>query len=84
MNRTKIGAVIRRRRKALGLNQTELAERMGKSQNTVSGLERGLWTPNWRLLEDLAHEFGTTMAELVAEAEAEEDDEDASAGPRGY
>ncbi len=36
-----IGAVIRRRRKQLGLNQSELGERTGFRQATISQVENG-------------------------------------------
>ena len=36
-----LGAVIRERRKLLGLDQSELAERIGVSRQWVIGIERG-------------------------------------------
>jgi HTH-type transcriptional regulator/antitoxin HipB len=36
-----LGAVIRDRRKRLGLNQAELAEKIGSSRQWVVGIERG-------------------------------------------
>ena len=36
-----IGAIIRRARRSAGMNQTELGEKVGLRQATISNLERG-------------------------------------------
>lgn len=51
-----LGAVIRRRRKRLGLNQTQVGERAGLRQETISLMESG--SPAARL--------GTVLAVLAA------------------
>ena len=42
MNLQKIGAYIAQKRKELGMTQTELAEKLGMSNKSVSKWERGV------------------------------------------
>ncbi len=64
-----IGAVVRRRRKALGMNLAMLAEQIGSDPGNLSRIERGQqdYTPSW--LEAVATALNTTVSEIVAEAE---------------
>lgn len=63
------------RRKALGLTQAQLAERLGVDTETLSRFERGKHLPSLLTLERLADLLLTTMAELLAEDQPKADDE---------
>ena len=52
---------IRRRR---GLTQAQLAERIGRSVNAISALERGVSLPNFETLERLADALGISVRDL--------------------
>jgi transcriptional regulator with XRE-family HTH domain len=68
---TSIARILRQRRRAAALSQTELAERAGLSQTWISRLERGEENPTLSTLEALARGFGVTLPELLAtDAEA--------------
>ncbi len=60
-----IGENIRQRRKAAGLRQRELANRLGVSQGRVSDLERGRTEPRLDTIRRLAAALGCTMADLL-------------------
>lgn len=49
--------VLRLARRAQGLKQSELAERCGCDQATVSRIERGVYEPDMSMLRCLAHEL---------------------------
>lgn len=59
-----LGELIRERRKALKLSQSELGELVGQSQTTVSGWERGD-TASMRNPEKLADVLGVDVANIV-------------------
>lgn len=61
----RIGAVVRRQRRALGLSQAELAERLGMSVDYVGLLERGERVPTVRMLMQMATGLGVPVAELL-------------------
>jgi transcriptional regulator with XRE-family HTH domain len=67
------GTVLRRRREAAELSQEALAARAGLHRNYVGLLERGLRMPSILVVRQLAAALGTTMSELLAEVEEEED-----------
>lgn len=67
---------IAARRKALGLTQAKLAERLGVDTETLSRFERGKHLPSLATLEKLAALLLTTVGELLAE-EAPKPDDDA-------
>ncbi|MCP5045963.1 MAG: helix-turn-helix transcriptional regulator [bacterium] len=48
-------------RESLGLNQTELAHRLGSSPTAISELEKGKYKPNYDMLERLAVEFKVNL-----------------------
>lgn len=52
--REQVGGLIRHHRDRAGLNQTELAERVGMVQETISRMERGAYAPSFETLVDLA------------------------------
>ena len=65
-----LGHAIRRRRKAAGLSQTELADSASCTRNWLSEVELGHANPTFSLLLALAAALKSRAAELVAEAEA--------------
>lgn len=50
--------VLREARRRAGLTQTELAERSGVAQSTISACESGKRDPGWRLLGKLVQAAG--------------------------
>lgn len=50
-----------------GLEQKELAEKVGVSEAMMSFLVRGLKEPSLAVLSRIAHELGVSVAELVEE-----------------
>ena len=66
MDSTKIGAYIAAKRKALGLSQQGLADRLGVTNKAVSKWECGDGLPDISLLPALAGELGVTADELLA------------------
>src|SRR2546429_9143767 len=59
-----LGVQIRQLREAAGINQTELARRMGTSQPAVARLEAGGGTPK---LDTLEHAAAALGAELIVQ-----------------
>ena len=55
------------RRKALGLNQNELAEKLGIHGSAISGYENGRNYPECSMLPALAAALGTTIGYLFGE-----------------
>ena len=51
-------------RKKLGIQQAELAERVGARRETIGKLENGKYNPSLKLAMDIAKELGTTVEEL--------------------
>ena len=74
MTKELLGNFIAQQRKALGMTQKDLAERLHITDKAVSKWERGLSYPDVTLLEPLADIFGLGVEELVAckEREGEE------------
>ena len=66
MDHKKIGALIARLRKELGLTQRELAERILVSDKAVSKWERGLGCPDISLLERLSAVLEVELSVLLA------------------
>ncbi len=65
MNNTKIGQFISEKRKALGLTQQELAEKLQITNKAVSKWETGDGMPDVQLLTPLANELGVTVDEIL-------------------
>ncbi len=61
-----LGRRVRRRRRALGLSQDELATRAGISRQGVGAVERGDHLPRVDAALRLARALGTTVEELLA------------------
>ncbi|HET8778007.1 MAG TPA: helix-turn-helix transcriptional regulator [Candidatus Limnocylindria bacterium] len=59
-----IGEELRRRREEMGLQQSEVAERLGVSRVSVSNWERDVTMPLEENFEQLAKLFGTTVRDL--------------------
>lgn len=59
-NKELIGIRIMQRRKACGLTQEQLAEKIGLSKNHLSSIERGIYTPTVPLLFNLCEALGET------------------------
>lgn len=68
MDARNTGALIAARRKALGLTQKQLAERLLVSDKAVSKWENGASYPEVTLLPPLAQTLGITVDELLAGA----------------
>ncbi len=66
MNLQKIGAYIAKKRKELGMTQTELAEKLGMSNKSVSKWERGVCLPDVSLYMELCNILGITINEFIA------------------
>ena len=66
MNKEKIGAFILENRKALGMTQEELAERLFVTNKAVSKWEKGKSFPDITLFEPLSEALGITVSELIA------------------
>ncbi len=65
MNNAKTGQFISEKRKALGLTQQELAEKLQITNKAVSKWETGDGMPDVQLLSLLAKELGTTVDEIL-------------------
>ena len=59
------GAFVQARRKKLGMNQTQLAEKLHVTAKAVSRWERGVGFPSIELLQPLADALEITIAELM-------------------
>ncbi len=66
---------ISTRRRALGLTQAQLAERLGVDTETLSRFERGKHLPSVTTLERLASLLLTTVGELLDEQPQAADDD---------
>ncbi|MBR3973957.1 MAG: helix-turn-helix transcriptional regulator [Oscillospiraceae bacterium] len=65
MDIEKFAAFLQERRKALGLTQSALAEKLHVTDKAVSRWERGVGFPDIRLLEPLADALGVSLTELM-------------------
>lgn len=63
----RLGRNLAARRRALGLTQAEVAERLGVDTETLSRFERGKHVPSLLTLERLAETLGSTCADLLDE-----------------
>lgn len=62
-------------RKAMNLQQAELAELVGVRRETIGKLENGKYNPSLKLAMDIAKVFGKTVEEVFMFEEDEEDEE---------
>jgi len=65
MDPKEFGAFIQSRRKELGMNQNQLAEKLHVTAKAISRWERGVGFPDIRLLEPLANALKLTLTELM-------------------
>ena len=65
MDPKEFGAFIHTRRKELGMNQAQLAERIHVTAKAVSRWERGVGFPSIELLQPLSDALEITIAELM-------------------
>lgn len=67
------GAFVQQRRKELGMNQAQLAEKLHVTAKAVSRWERGVGFPDIKLLQPLADALEITIVELMQSKRIEED-----------
>lgn len=65
-----IGTFLARRRKALRVNQRELANLCGISEHALCNLERGRGNPTFRLVDSVADALGLELKVCVKDMEA--------------
>ena len=65
MNQLIIGQFIAKKRKEKNLTQSELAEKLGVSNKSVSKWENGRCMPDYSIIESLCKELDITIAELM-------------------
>ena len=65
-----IGLFVSRRRKALGVNQRDLAELCGVSEHALCNLERGTGNPTLRLVIAVAEALGLELDMKARDMEA--------------
>lgn len=73
-----VGQVIARRRKMCGMTQAALAEQLGITQDSLSRMEKGVMTPKFSRLPELAFHLDCRVADLFREACGERDDWEAA------
>lgn len=66
MDLVKIGTYIASKRKALGLTQKQVAEKLGMSDKSVSKWERGICLPDVSVYLELCEILGITINEFLA------------------
>ena len=65
MDNKKIGLFIAERRKSLGMNQKELADKLSVTDKAISKWETGRGMPDISLLQPLAEELQVSLSELL-------------------
>lgn len=65
-----MGLFIAKRRKALKVNQRELASLCGVSEHALCNLERGTGNPTMRLVDSVADALGLELKLVVKDMEA--------------
>ena len=65
MNLNKISSLIKKKRKSLGMTQTELANKLFVTEKAVSRWETGRGTPDISLLIPLSKELNIDVSELL-------------------
>ncbi len=66
MDMVKMGSFIAELRKERNLTQTELGERLGVTNKTISRWETGTYMPPVDMLEELSNIYGLTINELLS------------------
>ena len=65
MDLIRIGKFIAEMRKEQGLSQTQLGEKIGVTNKTVSRWETGMYLPPAEMLLSLSELFGVTVNEIL-------------------
>lgn len=65
-------------RKAMNMQQSDLADLVGVRRETIGKLENGKYNPSLKLAMDIAKVFGKTVEEVFVFSDDEEDYEDNS------
>lgn len=73
MDLVKIGKYIAGKRKALGLTQVQVAEKLGMSDKSVSKWERGVCLPDVSVYMDLCNILGISLNEFLTGEDLEEE-----------
>lgn len=73
MDQKKTGQYIAEKRKALGLTQAKLAEKLGMSDKSVSKWERGVCLPDVSVWQTLCEILGITINEFIAGEDIDEE-----------
>ena len=73
MDQKKTGAFIAARRRALGMTQEALGEKLGVTNKTVSRWETGAYMPGIDMLEPLSASLGVSVHELLRGERLEEE-----------
>lgn len=79
--RARLGAVIQRRRAALGLSQEAFADRVGVHRTFMSTVERGRTNLSLDNLERIAQALGVPPGILLLDADTVEEERRAPADP---
>ena len=66
MDTVKIGKYIAGKRKALGMTQAQVAEKLGMSDKSVSKWERGICLPDVSVYMALCEILGISLNEFIA------------------
>jgi transcriptional regulator with XRE-family HTH domain len=66
-----LAVLLKRLREERGLTQEQLAFDAGLTVSSLSRIERGLNTPNWRTVTRLADALGVSLVELATQAESQ-------------
>lgn len=74
MDQIKIGRYIAGKRKSLNLTQSQIAEKLGVTDKSVSKWERGVCLPDVSLYQDLCRELGITINEFFAGEDIEREE----------
>ena len=73
MDQSAIGKYIYQKRKAKNLTQTQLAEKLGVSNKTISKWENGKCMPDYSIIENLCNTLGITISEFIDAEDAADD-----------
>lgn len=73
MDQEKIGKYIAAKRKALGLTQKQIAEKLGMSDKSISKWERGICLPDASVYMELCSILGITINEFFAGEDIDQD-----------
>ena len=68
-----VGQAIFQRRRALGMSQEELAEKVGIGQQSLSRMEQGKTAPRFERLQNLADALDCRVVDLFAEPQESAD-----------